>query len=148
MAWFLLPEQLLHPHEDMRRQVPGPSSLDGQGDGESLQGQRELPSDQGGCGGVSLHRDAGHRQPGDCGITACVKQAAGAGRGCSTARWVFGAQGWVLLRWGSCATSLPQAPVSLLLLHPGSASLLSTEIVAFIGTTAVIALFQWRFLMV
>lgn len=44
--------------------------------------------------------------------------------------------------------SLPQAPASLLLLHPGSASLLNAEIVAFIGTTAVIVLFEWRLLMV
>lgn len=43
---------------------------------------------------------------------------------------------------------LAPGTVSLLLLHSGSASLLNTAIVAFIGTTAAIALFQWRLLTV
>lgn len=51
---------------------------------------------------------------------------------------------WPQEVWGVLApgTSVP------VLLHPGSVSLLSMGIVAFIGTTAVIALFEWRLLMV
>lgn len=53
-------------------------------------------------------------------------------------------QEWPQEVWGVLApgTSVP------VLLHPGSVSLLSMGIVAFIGTTAVIALFEWRLLMV
>lgn len=53
-------------------------------------------------------------------------------------------QEWPQEAWGALAPST-SVPV---LLHPGSVSLLSMGIVAFIGTTAVIALFEWRLLMV
>lgn len=53
-------------------QVPGPRSLDGQGDGERLQGRWELPSGQDGGGGASHQRVVGHFWLGDYGIAACV----------------------------------------------------------------------------
>lgn len=108
-----------------RSLLPGPHSLNGQGGGKWPQGRWELSSGQDGDGDASLHRDVGHVAWGTVDNSERVRQAAGAGTGCSITQQVFGVQEcmdsatYTNNGHRSCAMSLPQAPVSLLLLHHG-----------------------------
>lgn len=111
----------------------------------SLQGRCELSSGQNGGGNASLQRDMEHHWLGHCGITACVETRHIEGSlGCRGGySWPYG------LEWPQELGSVfAPSNVSMLLLHPSSASLPNTATVAFIGSRAAIALFECRLLTV